>query len=110
MSIYDTKQEIRDLELLASLGYEILNPNQKHHQEACRTYENPMVYFEELVKSCDVVAFRALPDGKIPCGVYKELNVAYEHGLPVFELPVNIKLRSMDLETTRAYLTEIGER
>lgn len=111
MSLYNTKQEIRDVELLEKLGYEVVNPNLSCHQENCRQFGNPMEYFTELIKEhCEVLAFRALPDGKIPAGVLKEVQFAIDNDIPVFELPINIKLREMSLEQTRAYLMEVGQR
>lgn len=109
-AIYGTKQELRDIALLEKLGYEVLNPNKPEHQARCQEYENPMDYFKELVLECEAVAFRGLPNGEIPCGVFTEVSIAYDNQIPVFELPVHIKLREMSLEKTRAYLTEIGER
>lgn len=111
ISLYGTKQELRDEELLKKLGYEVLNPNTKEHRDKCLFKGRAtMDYFLRLVATCDVVAFRALPDGKIPAGVYKELLKAQTMGIPVIELPVNPVLREMSIEHTRAYLTEVGRR
>lgn len=58
----------------------------------------------------DVVAFRALPDGRIPAGVAKEIEWAQANGIPVIELPANLSGRKMSVEHTREYLREIGVR
>lgn len=127
-SIYNTPQELRDIQLLQALGYEVLNPNSPHIQEECNKIKssiNPyycysnftsykrdevMKYFTDLVLQCGVLAFRALPDGKIPSGVSQEIDVMRKANRPVIELPVHVGLREMSLEQTRFYLTEVGER
>ena len=109
-SIYGTKQEERDVYLLVELGYEVINPNEEVHQNMCRACTNPMDYFLNLVGTCSVLAFRALPYGKIPAGVLKEIKHARELEILVIELPVHEDLRSMTVDETRAYLTEVGER
>lgn len=110
MAIYNTKIEERDIALLNNLGFDVLNPNQEIHQEKCQEFENSMDYFLNLVNICDALAFRALPTGKIPAGVYKEIMEAQRLGIPIIELPVNHILREMTVEQTRAYLTEVGQR
>lgn len=109
-ALYGTQQENRDILLLESLGFDVLNPNNKVHQDSCKAFIDVMEYFLQLVATCDAVAFRALPNGKIPAGVLKEVKFAYEKNKPVMELPVNIGLREMTVEQTRAYLTEVGQR
>lgn len=111
MNIYNTKQEERDLELLKSLGFEIINPNLEEHQNTCQHYRNPMDYFVDLVNDhAEALAFRALPNGQIPAGVYKEIQTALHKSIPVFELPVNVELRNISVEHTRAWLKELGQR
>lgn len=66
--------------------------------------------FEEMAKSCDLLVFRALPDGSIPAGVYKEMTWAQEAGIPVMELPSNLSRREMTVQATREYLKEVGQR
>jgi hypothetical protein len=63
-----------------------------------------------IVDSCDVFAFRALPDGSIPAGVAKELGWALEAHKPILELPSNVLRRMISLEATRQYLAEVGQR
>jgi hypothetical protein len=58
----------------------------------------------------DALAFRALPDGRIPAGVYLEVQCAREKLLPVIELPANLSGRQLSVESTREYLREIGVR
>ena len=110
MAIYNTKIEERDIASLNNLGFDVLNPNQEIHQEKCQEFENPMDYFLNLVNICDALAFRSLPTGKIPAGIYKEIMEAQRLGIPIIELPVNPILREMTVEQTRAYLTEVGQR
>lgn len=106
-ALYGTKQELRDISLLNSLGYEILNPNESIHQVDCEKCDDVMEYFKKLVLTCDVLAFRALPFG-IPQGVYKEIQYAENNNIPVFELPINVGLRELTRAETDSYLTEVG--
>jgi len=114
-AIYDTPQEKRDIELLEKLGFRVLNPNHSEHQANCMSYShitgnNEMVYFYDLVRSCDAVAFRALPTMEIPAGVYGEVTEAIKEGKLIIELPSRILTRGIDVETTREYLKECGQR
>lgn len=111
IGIYNTHQEKRDINLLKTLfpEDEIINPNQFVHQENSKKLEKPMVYFENLVKSCDIIAFRGCVNGKIGAGVFKEIEVANELGLPVIELP-SLLDRQMTVSETRLMLQELGVR
>lgn len=115
IAIYDTPQEDRDLETLGRLGFEVYNPNSEAVDLAvverkAADPDNYMEMFRELVVANDALAFRALPDGRIPAGVAKEIVYAREAGLPVFELPSNMVGRTVSVEETRQYLTEVGYR
>ncbi len=118
LAIYDTPQEQRDLETLAKLGFEVINPNTPEHTAAAKkirveteSSEKVMEYFTDLVENnADIVVFRALPNGQIPAGVFKEVVHARKVGKPVIELPSNILIRQMSVEATREYLQEAGQR
>ena len=109
-AIYGTPQEKRDVELLEKLGFEVVNPSEEIHEKLCREREDKMSYFVELVKDCGVLAFRSLPNGDIPVGVAKEIDVALEHNIPVIELPSLSLRRRLTISETKTYLCEIGER
>jgi hypothetical protein len=132
-AIYGTKQESRDIDILVRMGFEIVNPSDQTHQDnvieikkqaeldrAKLPVDQPfefgiasrmaMVYFLDLQKQCDVVAFRALPDGSIPAGVAKEIESAQKAGKPVIELPGFALRKVLSVESTRAYLAEVGQR
>lgn len=117
IAIYSTPQEDRDVETLETLGFEVFNPNSPAVDAEVKRLkaagdENYMSYFTNLIRCCDALAFRALPDGQIPAGVAKEIGDAEALGLPVFELPSYCTPggRVMSLENTRRYLKEIGAR
>jgi hypothetical protein len=112
MDIYNTPQEERDIDLLESLGFMVVNPNVSLHQLRCTysQYSNPMEYFIELVSKCDALAFRAIPGLGIPAGVFKEITYAEEAGLPVIELPNSIEIRRLSIDATREYLMDSGTR
>lgn len=108
-ALYGTPQEARDIAMLESIGLDVLNPSEPQYDDGWK--HQGMDYAEELVLSCDVFAFRALPQGwDIPAGVYTEIGIAREHGLPVIELPTAVLSRGLDLAQTREYLREAGER
>jgi hypothetical protein len=92
MALYDTPQEKRDVQTLKlDLGWDVLNPNcPEHHCGAVQAREEAphdphasMLYFKPLVESCNLLAFRALPDGAIPAGVFMEIKWARDAGIPV---------------------------
>jgi hypothetical protein len=115
IALYGTPQEDRDVEHLETLGFEVLNPNNPDVSRDVAELkaagrEDYMDYFHDLIQSCDAVAFRSLPDGRIPAGVAKEVQWADEVGIPVIELTSNFRSRVMSVEATRDYLKEIGQR
>lgn len=139
MAIYNTPQENRDVDLLETIFSEfnyVVNPNKPEINLECnqlreRWNENRLdvdvpgypggTYatasdavmdriFKPIVKECDVLAFRGLPDGTIPSGVAQEIQWAIDAGLPVIELPSAVNRRTLTLQQTRDYLAEIGQR
>jgi hypothetical protein len=108
ISLYNSAQDKRDIELMQSLGFEVINPNKEALQERYKV--EGMNVFLEAVNECDGVAFRAFPDGKIGAGVYKEIQKAVELNKQVIELPTITSSRILSVEDTRAYLTYGGHR
>jgi hypothetical protein len=120
IALYNTKQEERDVQILTSLGLEVLNPNTVETQERCNkemkgldgdaykaAFDN---IFHGYIDECPVFAFRALPDGRIPGGVAMELNYAQSKIKLIIELPCNTVARSMSKDDTREYLRDVGYR
>jgi len=124
MGLYGTKQEERDIVLLESLGFDVLNPGMSEHVEGCIAYSKSygrqlerqdgprlrMEYFKVLVAECNVLAFRALSDGSIPAGVMTEIRVAKDKGMAIIELPSGLARRALSVEATIEHLRESGER
>lgn len=121
LHLYGSPQEKRDIELLQSLGFEVVNPSDKPHCDKCSELreqiseydiasEAIMLYFMDVVDSCDAVAYRAHVDGKIPGGVGMEIKHAWEGNKPVIELPTFLESRFLDRKQTREYLKYLGER
>ena len=108
IAIYHTPQEDRDVATLSKLGFEVVNPNAPEHSEGYR--REGMAYFKQFAKSCDAIAFRALPDGSIPAGVGSEIEIFLAEGKPVMELPSAISRRALTVAQTREYLSEVGTR
>lgn len=108
ISIFNTPQEHRDIKLLEDLGFEVHNPN---NQDDADGYKNHgMDYCKNLVRRFSALAFRSLPNGSIPAGIYKEIIWARQAGILIIELPSSLLRREMSVDETREYLTEIGHR
>ena len=105
--IYGTPQEARDIELIQQLGYDVI-PFTDDMQERAK-FEGMDPFFE-AVETAEVLIFRALPHGDIPAGVGGEIAHAQKMGVPVLELPGLVCRRWLDVEETRAYLRECGQR
>lgn len=108
ISLYNTKQDIRDIELLSRLGFDVVNPNKETLQERYKT--EGMDAFLQAVNDCDALAFRSFQDGKISAGVKKEIDKANELLMPVIELPTITMSRVLSVDDTREYLKLLGNR
>lgn len=131
VAIYESPQEERDIDRLLTLGFDVINPNSPYFGDRCAEIKRifsvayaqdyldageaimDLVFkplFDGLDSAMDLVAFRALPDGRIPSGVARELLWARLAGIPVIELPSNVSERGMTVDSTREYLREVGYR
>lgn len=113
MYLYNKPQEVRDIKLLERLGFEVVNPNSEpyisEYQVEIDAGRHNMDYWVKLARSCDLIAFRGNPDGSILSGVGAELKENIE--MDIIELPSMIKKRAItDVDITRQFLKEIGER
>lgn len=108
LALYNTPQEKRDVELLEGLGFVVENPNIPKHDEGAKKFGMP--YFQQFSISCDLIAFRALPDGTIPGGVGQEIGWFQAQNKPVIELPGLALRRVLDKHQSRLYLQEEGLR
>lgn len=108
LAIYNTPQEARDVKTLERLGFEVFNPNTFEYQ---LEYEkNGLDASIGFIDQCDALAFRGIAGGPLPSGVYKEIELAMERNMPIFELPTFSCRTILDLEATRLFLKEIGQR
>jgi hypothetical protein len=108
LDIFNTAQEQRDVNLLNYLGFAVVNPNSPECQKAYETYG--MEFFQALAQICQVTAFRAVPSWHIPAGVAAEIEAARAKGNVVIELPTGIARRKLNVDQTREYLAEAGQR
>jgi hypothetical protein len=107
MSLYNSKQELRDIRALQSMGFEVLNPNDVSYRGMYREFG--MEFFYDIIRQqANVVAFRSLPDGSISAGVASEIKLAQELDKPVMELPSFHYRRSLSIAETRTYFKEVG--
>jgi hypothetical protein len=107
MSLYGTRQEDRDIALLKSLGFTVVNPSDPKHRAAS---DGEMAYYKNLVKGCDALAFRGLSDSMITAGVAGEIQTARDSNKPIIELPSSVLQRYLTVEQTVEYLMESGQR
>lgn len=116
MVLYGTPLEKRDIKMLESMGFEVVNPSSKVIQERFAKWTedfpdmSPMTFFKDQVKKCDAVVFRPHADGAIPAGVYEEIDIAKLHGMPVLEVPSGIHKRALSVAETREWLEQVGQR
>lgn len=108
ISLYNTRQDERDIRLLSELFGDCINPNKEELQN--RYKQEGMDVFLQAVSDCDALAFRSFPCGAISAGVKKEIDKAIELGKPVIELPTITEKRVLSIEDTRSYLTYLGYR
>lgn len=114
IALYGSRQEELDISNLETLGFEVVNPNSPKND---RIYKNRvkkgldgMAHFLDLVSDCDLLAFRANPDGSINAGIMKEIEEAKDNWMPIIELPYMIGSRGLSLEATQLLLKESGAR
>lgn len=104
---YHTDEEARDIALIESLGFECVNPSAPEHSRTKRG-ERTMEEFCQLAASCDLLIFRAFPEGRISSGVHKELAAMRKAGKPILELPSypQFRHRALTREQTRARMRD----
>lgn len=83
ISTYCSAEEDRALAVLAQEGFEVTNPSDRQHQEACG---NDMLKWAALAGTCDALALLPFADGAIGAGVRKEADTVWAQGKPLFEL------------------------
>ncbi len=113
-TIHGSMQEMRDIELIAELDSHVLPFDAEVSDAVARAEASSdsvmYVVFRPLVEKCDILFFRALPDGRIPAGIAREIHFARGFGIPVLELPSGIVHRTMTTAETMEYLQESGQR
>ena len=111
---YGSTQELHDIRLLEELGVEVINPNTLVIEENFKVFvtnnpeREPMEFFTDVVHSCDIIAFRAMPDGKIPSGIAFEVKYAQSRYIPIIELPNDLSDRFLTYPQTKKYFTNLG--
>jgi hypothetical protein len=101
MILYGSQIEYDDIRMLEDLGFGIVNPNSPGNEEKYLE-KRAFGFFLDMVRSCDVLAFRSLL-GNITTGVGKEIEYAIEHKIPVIELPYITKNRFLTQGETEMY-------
>lgn len=68
--------------------------------------------FGAIVRGCDILAYKPVPDGRISSGVALEIDAAKRAGIPVICLPNDSEIlrNRMTGEETRALLRDTGTR
>ena len=110
ISQYDTATERADVETLLKMFHTVVNPNDPKIEKAYQDSGKDWKIFDDLVLKADVIAYRTLSDGRITSGVWKEVQKAVDHGIPVIELPNYTTALVMTKEETLQHLKEKGLR
>jgi hypothetical protein len=108
INLYGTEEDKRNIVLLRWLGFQVADPNKQCFHDVYPTMG--MEVFYQYIDECDLLAFKALPDGSIPAGVANEIGHARLKHKPVFEIPGAINRRTLSVENTREYLRDVGAR
>lgn len=83
ISTYCSTEEERALVVLAQEGFEVINPSDRVHHEACG---KDMAKWAALAGSCDALALLPFEDGAIGAGVREEADTVWAQGKLLFEL------------------------
>lgn len=118
MGLYGTKQEKRDLALLYRLfpNDEIVNPSDsvisnRYLNALGNTHKDDprrMQWWQDLASSCDLVVFRALPNGQLTAGVGAEVAAALANDKMILELPALAQRETLTKRATRELMKEWG--
>ena len=107
--LHGTGQEGRDLKALRALGYQVVDRggSVEGRVQPIAVDINP-AQMARTMNQCQVLMFRAFPDGSIPAGVANEIQCAMTHEVPVLEFPVRMGSRFLDMHATNAFLSQSG--
>ncbi|MDD5251681.1 MAG: hypothetical protein PHT12_03535 [Patescibacteria group bacterium] len=113
INTYDTELERSLVEAIEAAfpDWEVLNPNQPEHQEACQRYRretgNGMTYFlQEMLPPCSAGVFLPFRDGKFGAGVCAEADFLASRGCPIFEVSAEGRVTPLVLDSARALSVE----
>lgn len=84
-SYRDSTEAKEDINLLKSLGYEVVSPYDPKFSDHWQT--TGISFGKILVDMCDIVAIRPLSTGKIGAGGGKEVEWAIELNKTIIEMP-----------------------
>lgn len=102
--IYGTHQEQRDVATLKDLGFEVINPNSPEYKKFT------LAAFYDLVRQCDLLAFRSLPGGVISHHVAQEIQIAQGDDMLIIELPSLAMRKVLTAEESVQYRMEMGQQ
>lgn len=104
INTYDTTLEERLLRQisLSFRGWEIENPNQKHHQEQYERWKKTtgtgMNYFtKQILPNCHGGIFLPFRDGAWPAGVFMEAKFLANRGSPIWMIVPNGVITTLNL-------------
>ncbi len=112
IDIYNTPKEQELVERIQRElpQFEVENPNQPIHEQGYQTYKiagNGMkYYFEKVLPSMDAGIFQPFADGKFGAGVFGEAAFLHGQGKPIYEISLEGKIASMELDASRALTVE----
>jgi hypothetical protein len=113
VDIYNTPKEQELVERIQRElpQYEIENPNQPHHGEGYKRYtaqtgRGMNYFFQEVLPSMEAGVFQPFADGKFGAGVFGEAKFLAERGKPLWEITLEGKVSSLELDPARALSVE----
>ena len=96
ISEYGTAKQRKAIVMITRAGWNVLNPDTVAHQIGYKAAgAKGMDYFVNLVKKCDALALLPFPDERIGAGVGKEMETAFDMGIPVYKVFIEGNVASL---------------
>lgn len=113
INTYNTELEKQLLKKIREIfsGWKIENPNQKHHRNGYKHWENTtgngMNYFvKKILPNCHYGVFLAFRDGKLGAEVFKEAKHLSEKGCPIWQIFADGTIIRLNLMATQSLTIE----
>ncbi len=109
INVYGTELEKELIETIARSfpGWQIENPNQKHHEESYQRYADSGgrgmdYYFREVLPKCHGGIFLPFRDGKYGAGVFGEAEFLQKQGCRIWQITDTGYISRLELSASLA--------